>query len=50
LDTVAQQNAAASEELAATAEEMRHQSVTQLRLIEFFKLREDALPSSVQMS
>jgi len=39
LDQVTQQNAAASEELAATAEEMRGQSVQLQQLIGFFQLR-----------
>ncbi|MDQ7075465.1 MAG: methyl-accepting chemotaxis protein [Gammaproteobacteria bacterium] len=39
LDQVTQQNASASEELAATAEEMRGQSVQLQQLIGFFQLR-----------
>ncbi len=42
LNQVAQQNAAASQQLSATAEEMRNQSVQQLKLISFFKLQEQA--------
>ena len=40
LDQVTQQNAAASEELAATAQEMRTQSQTLLEVISFFRLAE----------
>jgi methyl-accepting chemotaxis protein len=39
LDQVTQQNAAGSEELAATAEEMRGQSESLIEMISFFKLQ-----------
>ncbi|MCP4842531.1 MAG: methyl-accepting chemotaxis protein, partial [Halieaceae bacterium] len=38
LDQVTQQNAAASEELAATAQEMRSQSQTLIEAVSFFRL------------
>jgi methyl-accepting chemotaxis protein len=41
LDQVTQQNAAGSEELAATAEEMRSQSQSLIEMISFFKLRRE---------
>ena len=42
LDQVTQQNAAGSEELAATAEEMRSQSQSLIEMISFFKLQSSA--------
>ncbi|MCP4472511.1 MAG: hypothetical protein GY815_17840 [Gammaproteobacteria bacterium] len=44
LDQVTQQNAAASEELAATAQEMRAQSRALLDVISFFRLSQQGAP------
>ena len=45
LDQVTQTNAAASEELAATAQEMRNQSQSLLEVIGFFQLAEQSCGS-----
>ncbi|MCP4494593.1 MAG: methyl-accepting chemotaxis protein, partial [Gammaproteobacteria bacterium] len=50
LDQVTQQNAAASEQLAATAQEMRGQSQALLEMISFFRLFEQGSPVSPVMA